>query len=253
MLQLYNQQLSSRLMQGTARYPNGQTVIDAFAASKAEVATVSLRRQEGADPEFRQVLQQLDVKILPNTAGCFDVQAAVTTAQMARELFNTNWIKLEVLGSETTLQPDVIGTLEATKILVSEGFAVFPYCTEDLSVAEKLLHAGCQVLMPWGAPIGSVRGLNNPYGLQLLRQEFPDIPLIVDAGIGLPSHAAQVMEMGYDAVLMNSAIAKAGNPVQMAQAMAQAIQAGRAAYLAQPAQASAAAQASSPTTGLADL
>jgi thiazole synthase len=158
------------------------------------------------------------------------VKEAVTTAQMAREVFSTDWIKLEVIANDDTLQPDVFGLAEAAAVLNADGFKVLPYTTEDLSVAERLLNAGCQVLMPWGAPIGTGRGLANPYALQSMRAYFPDTPLIIDAGIGAPSHAAQAMEMGFDGVLLNTAVAKAGDPVRMAQAFAQAIDAGRAAF-----------------------
>jgi thiazole synthase len=162
------------------------------------------------------------------------VKEAVTTAQMAREVFGTPWVKLEVIGEDDTLQPDVFGLVEAAGILVQDGFQVFPYTTEDLVVAEKLIGAGCEVLMPWGAPIGSGRGLNNPYGLKALRAHFPNIPLVVDAGIGTPSHAAAAMELGYDAVLLNTAVAKAGDPVAMAKAFALGIEAGRLACCADP-------------------
>lgn len=253
MLTFYGESFNSALMLGTARYPSPEAIIAAFKQSGANIATVSLRRQEGASAKFKQVIDSLNVSILPNTAGCFDVKSAVTTAHMARELFNTRWIKLEVIGHAATLQPDALGTVEAAKILCQEGFEVFPYCTEDLTVCHRLVEAGCQVLMPWGAPIGSTMGLNNPFGLAQVRREFPDITLVVDAGIGLPSHAAAAMEMGYDAVLVNTAVAGAGNPPQMAMAMAQAVEAGRQAYLAKPAPARAAAQASSPTAGLAEL
>ena len=146
---------------------------------------------------------------------------------MARELFDTPWIKLEVIGDDDTLQPDVFGLVEAARILSEDGFEVFPYTTEDLVVADRLVEAGCRVLMPWGAPIGSARGLNNLYGLKALRAHFPDIPLVVDAGLGVPSHAAAAMELGYDAVLLNTAVAEAGDPVAMARAFALAIEAGR--------------------------
>ena len=160
------------------------------------------------------------MRVLPNTAGCHSVKEAVTTAHMARELFDTPWIKLEVIGDADTLQPDVFGLVEAARILAEDGFEVFPYTTEDLVVADRLVEAGCRVLMPWGAPIGSARGLNNVYGLKSLRAHFPDIPLVVDAGLGVPSHAAAAMELGYDAVLLNTAVAEAGDPVAMARAFA---------------------------------
>ncbi|HEY8137801.1 MAG TPA: thiazole synthase, partial [Methylocystis sp.] len=166
--------------------------------------------------------------------GCRTVKEAVTTAQMAREVFGTDWIKLEVIGDEDTLQPDVFGLVEAARVLVGEGFRVFPYMTEDLVVAEKLLDAGCRVLMPWAAPIGSGRGINNIFGLRSLRAHFPQTPLVVDAGLGAPSHAAAVMELGYDAVLLNTAVSRAGDPVAMARAFALGVEAGRAAFLAKP-------------------
>ena len=149
---------------------------------------------------------------------------------MAREVFGTPWVKLEVIGEADTLQPDVFGLVEAARILSADGFEVFPYTTEDLVVAERLIEAGCRVLMPWGAPIGSGQGLNNVFGLRALRAHFPEVPLIVDAGIGLPSHAAAAMELGYDGVLLNTAVAKAGDPVAMARAFAQGVEAGRAAF-----------------------
>jgi thiazole synthase len=172
---------------------------------------------------------------------------------MAREIFSTPWIKLEVIGEADTLQPDVFGLVEAARTLNADGFEVFPYMTEDLVVAEKLVEAGCRVLMPWGAPIGSGRGLNNVFGLRSLRAHFPEIPLIVDAGIGLPSHAAAAMELGYDAVLLNTAVAKAGDPAAMAKAMAGAIEAGRAAYLAGPMEPRDMAAPSTPVLGRANL
>jgi thiazole synthase len=153
---------------------------------------------------------------------------------MAREVFETDWIKLEVIGEEDTLQPDVFGLVEAAKTLAADGFKVFPYTTDDLVVAEKLLDAGCLLLMPWAAPIGSGRGLNNPFALRALRAHFPGVPLVVDAGLGAPSHAAAVMEMGYDAVLLNTAVSRAGDPVLMARAFGQAVEAGRLAFNARP-------------------
>jgi thiazole synthase len=170
---------------------------------------------------------------------------------MAREVFGTRWIKLEVIGEDDTLQPDVFGLTEAARILCAEGFQVFPYTTEDLVVAERLLQAGCQVLMPWGAPIGSGRGLNNLLGLRALRAHFAQVPLIVDAGIGVPSHAAQALELGYDAVLVNTAVAQARDPVQMAAAFALAVQAGQAARAAGPIEARDFATPSTPVIGTA--
>jgi thiazole synthase len=180
--------------------------------------------------DFYQLIRQSGVRLLPNTAGCRTAREAVTLAHMARELFGTHWIKLEVVGDEHTLQPDPFELLTATTELVRAGFEVFPYCTDDLVSCQRLLDAGCRILMPWGAPIGSGQGLINPYALRTLRARLPDVPLIVDAGIGCPSDAALAMELGFDAVLLNSAVALAHQPVQMAQAFKLGIQAGRLAY-----------------------
>ena len=249
----YGTPIDSALMLGTAGYPSPKILADAFARSGAGIATVSLRREGGGGQDFWALIRSLGVALLPNTAGCHGAREAVTTAQMAREVFDTDWIKLEVIGHADTLQPDVFGLVEAARILSADGFKVFPYCTEDLSVCERLLDAGCQVLMPWGAPIGSGLGLNNPHGLRALRAAFPDVPLVVDAGIGLPSHAAAAMEMGYDAVLLNSAVARAGDPAAMAGAMAEAVRAGRAAYLADPMERTDMAIPSTPVIGRAFL
>jgi thiazole synthase len=191
--------------------------------------------------------------VLPNTAGCHTVKEAVTTAHMARELFDTPWIKLEVIRDDETLQPDVFGLVEAARVLAEDGFEVFPYTTEDLAVADRLVEAGCRVLMPWGAPIGSARGLNNLYGLRALRAHFPDVPLVVDAGLGVPSHASAAMELGYDAVLLNTAVAEAGDPVAMARAFALAIEAGRLAFTARPLEPRDMAVPSTPVLGRAAL
>lgn len=233
MLELYGKTLSSRLLLGTAQYPSPAIMAEAIRASRTEIVTVSLRRETagaGSGGGFWSLINSLKVDVLPNTAGCHSVKEAVTTARMARELFATNWIKLEVIGNPDTLQPDVFGLVEAARILSDEGFEVFPYTTDDLIVAERLLEAGCRVLMPWCAPIGSARGPSNPDALRSLRGYFPDTPLIVDAGLGRPSHAAIVMELGYDAVLLNTAVAKAGDPVRMASAFADAVDAGHAAH-----------------------
>ena len=176
---------------------------------------------------FWELIEQLGVRVLPNTAGCHTAKEAVATAEMARELFDTPWVKLEVIANDDTLQPELFGLVEAASILVAQGFQVLPYTTEDLSAAERLVGAGCRVLMPWASPIGSARGLINRDGLKTLRAYFPDTTLIVDAGIGAPSQAAEAMELGYDAVLLNTAVAKAGDPVKMAEAFARAIEAGR--------------------------
>ncbi len=233
MLEFYGQRFSSRLILGSALYPSPEIFQNSVKAASAEIVTVSLRREgakERSGERFWRLVQDLGVKVLPNTAGCRTAKEAVTTAMMARELFGTPWIKLEVIANDDTLQPDLFGLAEAAATLASDGFQVFPYTTEDLSAAEKLLAAGCRVLMPWAAPIGSGQGLNNPGGLKTLRAYFPDIPLVVDAGLGAPSHAAQAMELGYDAVLLNTAVAKAGDPPRMAAAFARAVEGGRAAF-----------------------
>jgi thiazole synthase len=230
---LYGVELGSRMLLGTAQYPSPHVLARAVEASGARLVTVSLRREQArgrTGERFLELIAALDVRVLPNTAGCRTVKEAVTTAQMAREVFATDWVKLEVIANDDTLQPEVVGLVEAAGILARDGFKVLPYTTEDLSIAERLLAAGCEVLMPWGAPIGSGRGLANPYALQSLRAYLPGVPLIIDAGIGAPSHAAQAMEMGYDGVLLNTAVARAGDPVRMATAFAQAIEAGRTAY-----------------------
>ncbi len=232
-LTLYGTEVPSRLLLGTARYPSPQVMSDAVKAARAGVLTVSVRREAAranTGARFFELIKSLGVRVMPNTAGCRSPKEAITTAQMARELFGTDWIKLEVIGNDDTLQPDLFGLVEAATALTKDGFKVFPYTTEDLVAAERLLGAGCEVLMPWGAPIGTGRGLANPYALKSLRQYFPDVPLIVDAGIGAPSHAAQAMEMGFDAVLLNTAVAAAADPVRMARAFAGAIEAGRIAY-----------------------
>ena len=251
-IQFYDTQVNSRLLLGTAQYPSPKILADAISSSASEVVTVSLRRESGSDrtgQSFWELIKSAEVNVLPNTAGCKTVKEAVTTAQMAREIFSTPWIKLEVIGEDDTLQPDVFQLVEAADILCREGFQVFPYTTDDLVVAERLLSCGCELLMPWASPIGSGRGINDPYSLKTFRSHFGNVPLIVDAGIGLPSHAARVMEMGYDAVLLNTAVAKAGDPVAMAKAFAQAIQAGRTAFESQPIEAREMASPSTPVTG----
>ena len=245
--------LSSRLFLGTSHYPSPQVLSDAVAASGTEVLTVGLRRLQpeiGGGNSFWQRVQALHCHILPNTAGCHTADEAITLAQMAREIFGTSWIKLEVIGDDYTLQPDTQATLHAATVLAQEGFAVFAYTTDDLVVAQKLRDAGCAAVMPWAAPIGTGRGPLNPYALETMRRRLPDTVLIVDAGLGRPSHAASVMEMGFDAVLLNTAVAQAGDPVRMARAFADGVAAGRAAHESTPMPERAAAQASTPTVGV---
>lgn len=232
-LTFYGQAITSRMLLGTALYPSPQVMTDAVKASGCGIVTVSLRRESArgkVGERFLELITALGVHVLPNTAGCRTAKEAIATAQMARELFDTPWIKLEVIANDDTLQPDLFGLVEAAEALNKDGFQVFPYTTEDLGAAERLVASGCDVLMPWGAPIGTGRGLANPYALKTMRNYFPGIPLVVDAGIGAPSHAARAMEMGYDAVLLNTAVAKAADPIAMANAFAAAIDAGRLAY-----------------------
>ncbi|CAN5377905.1 thiazole synthase [soil metagenome] len=228
-LTIGNISLNSRLFLGTARYPSPAILRAAIQQSQTEVITVSLRRQsltQGEGSAFWDYIKDLGCHILPNTAGCYGVKEAIVTAQMAREVFNTSWIKLEVIGDDYTLQPDPFGLLEAAKELIAQGFEVFPYCTDDLILCQRLVDVGCKILMPWAAPIGSAKGLLNPYALKTLRERLPEAILIVDAGIGAPSHAAAAMELGFDAVLLNSAVALSQDPVKMAVAFAKAIEAG---------------------------
>lgn len=230
--------LASRFLLGTASYPSPQVLRDAIIASGTQVVTVGLKRALAADGDngfvtmIRETLHETGARLLPNTAGCRTAHEAVQLAHMARELYATPWIKLEVVGDEYTLQPDPFELVAAATELVREGFTVLPYCTDDLVTCRRLLDAGCPVLMPWGAPIGSGQGLLNPFALRTLRERLPDATLIVDAGMGAPSHAAQALELGFDAVLLNSAVAHARDPVAMAGAFRGAVAAGRAAYRA---------------------
>ena len=245
-------ELESRFFLGTAGYPSPVVLQQAIAASGAQVVTVGLRRQlaqGGAPGDFYRFIRDCGAHLLPNTAGCRTAREAVTLAQMARELFGTHWIKLEVVGDEHTLQPDPFELVAAATELVRDGFEVFPYCTDDLVTCQRLLDAGCRILMPWGAPIGSGQGLLNPWALRTLRERLPGVPLVVDAGIGSPAHAVQAMELGFDAVLLNSAVAQAHHPVAMAQAFKLGIEAGRLAWEAGIMAPQDMAVASTPVTG----
>jgi thiazole synthase len=229
----YGKEFSSRLLVGSALYPSPAIMQGAIRASGAQIVTVSLRREAAGGKTgdaFWKLIRELGVTILPNTAGCRSVREAVTTAKLARELFGTSFIKLEVIADNDTLQPDLVGLVEAATVLIKDGFEVFPYCTEDLSVATRLVEAGCKVVMPWAAPIGSAKGIINRDALKLLRDRLGDITLVVDAGLGAPSHAAEALELGYDAVLLNTAIARAVDPVAMAVAFRLGVEAGRAAF-----------------------
>jgi thiazole synthase len=234
-LTLYGETFTSRFLLGTALYHSPQAMCDAIAAAQCEIITVGLRRQSPQDnsgDHFWQLIRDTGCKLLPNTAGCKSAKEAITTAEMSRELFATDWLKLEVIGDDYNLQPDPFALVDAAEQLIKKGFKVLPYCTDDLILCQKLLDVGCEVLMPWGAPIGTGMGLMNPYNLKTLRERLPSTPLIVDAGIGAPSQACEAMEMGFDAVLLNTAVAKSPQPSIMAHAFAQAIDAGRAAYQA---------------------
>lgn len=252
---LYGESFSSRLLLGTARYPSPATLQSAVDAARPAMLTVALRRQgavgdgEGGQA-FWQMLKSMQVPVLPNTAGCMAAQEAITTAMMAREVFETDWIKLELVGDDYTLQPDTLNLPAVAETLIKEGFKVLPYCTEDLVLCRRLLDVGCQALMPWAAPIGTGKGAVNPHAMRVLRDRLPDTPLIVDAGLGLPSHAAQVLEWGYDGVLLNTAVAQAAYPIEMARAFARAVEAGRLAYLAGPMPEREIAQASTPVVGM---
>jgi thiazole synthase len=252
--QIAGVELKSRFFLGTASYPSPRVLQEAIAASGAEVVTVGLKRQmaaggASAQNDFYKMIRDSGARLLPNTAGCRSAREAITLSQMARELFGTNWIKLEVVGDEHTLQPDPFELITAATELVRDGFEVFPYCTDDLVSCQRLLDAGCRILMPWGAPIGSGQGLINPYALRTLRARLPGVPLIVDAGIGSPADAVQAMELGYDAVLLNSAVAHARDPVQMARAFKLGIESGRLAWEAGIMAQQDMAVASTPVTG----
>jgi thiazole synthase len=251
-LTLYGEAFSSRLLLGTSRYPSPSVLLQAIQRAQPAMLTASLRRQTGSGAEasqsFWNLLREANVPVLPNTAGCHSVQEAVTTAEMAREVFETDWIKLELIGDDYTLQPDTLNLPEAASRLIKAGFKVLPYATDDLVLCQRLVDVGCQAVMPWAAPIGTGKGPINPHALRTLRERL-DVPMIIDAGLGLPSHACQVMEWGYDAVLLNTAVALAQDPVRMAGAFADAVNAGRAAYLSGAMQAQDNAQPSTPVLG----
>ena len=235
---LYGRRFSSRLLLDIARYESPQQLTNAICAAEPAMLTVSLRRQLSASKDsgqsFWNLLQEIQCPILPNTAGCLTAHEAVKTACLARDVFQTDLIKLEVIGDEINLQPDPFGLVKAANKLVKLGFHVLPYCTEDWVLCGRLLDVGCEALMPWAASIGTSQGPRNVRALRELRQRVPQIPLLIDAGIGLPSHACQVMEWGFDGVLLNTAVSRSLDRVRMADAFAKAIRAGRSAFLAGP-------------------
>lgn len=242
---------TSRLIIGTGKYRTFEEMKAAHLASGAEMVTVAVRRVP-LDRSSESFLDHLDpsLAILPNTAGCYTAEEAIRTARLAREALGTDLIKLEVIGDQTTLFPDNEQTLEAARVLTREGFLVLPYFTDDLIMAKKLLDAGCPAVMPLAAPIGSGLGIQNPANLRIMREQLPDATIIVDAGVGTASDAAIAMELGADAVLMNTAIAEAQNSAKMAEAMKLAIEAGRLAYEAGRMSKRLYASASSPLGGV---
>ncbi len=253
MWEIGGKKLDSRLLIGSALYPSPSNMEESIKISQAEIVTVSLRRQNAGDKageSFWNIIKEMNLEILPNTAGSHSAKEAITTAQMAREVFGTNWIKLEVIGDQYNLQPDPFETVKAAEVLIKEGFEVFPYTTDDLVVATKLADVGCNILMPWGSPIGSGQGLMNPSNLKAIRKKFPNLQLIIDAGIGKPSDAVEAMQLGYDAVLLNSAIALAHDPIKMAEAFKYAISAGRLGYEAGVMQEREFATPSTPVVGI---
>jgi len=249
-LTIADRTFTSRLFVGTGKYPSHEVMRDCHAASGAEVVTVAVRRVDLADRSGTSLMDFItpNLFILPNTAACYTAADAIRTARLAREAGLSNWVKLEVIGDERTLFPDNEALIEATKVLVKEGFVVLPYTTDDPIACRKLEDAGAAAVMPLGAPIGSGLGIQNPNNISIIK-EFSRVPVIVDAGVGTASDAAIAMELGADAVLLNTAIAQADQPILMAEAMRHAVQAGRLAYLAGRIPKKRYASASSPLTG----
>ena len=242
----------SRLIVGTGKYKDGPETQAAIEASGAEMVTVAVRRVN-LDRSRESLLDFLDPQryfLLPNTAGCFTAEEAIRTARLGREVGISDWVKVEVIGDKPTLYPDIQATLEATRVLVKEGFTVLPYTSDDIVFAKRLIDAGAAAVMPLGAPIGSGLGLRNTANLRILREMITEVPLIVDAGVGTASDATLAMELGFDGVLMNTAIAEAANPILMAEAMQHGVLAGRQAYLAGRMPRRLYATASSPLDGI---
>ncbi len=247
-----DREFTSRLIVGSGKYKDFQQTKEATEAAEAEIITVAVRRVNITDPNKPNLLDYIDtskIMILPNTAGCYTAEEAVLTAKLAREALGHGFVKLEVIGDQKTLYPDMIETLKAAEILVKEGFTVLPYTTDDPVMAKRFEEIGCAAVMPLAAPIGSGLGLQNPYNILFIK-EAVNVPVIVDAGIGTASDAAIVMELGVDGVLMNTAIAGAKDPIKMAIAMKYAVRAGRLAYLAGRIPKKMYASASSPIEGV---
>jgi thiazole synthase len=252
-LHIADRSFHSRLFVGTGKYRSFQEMARCHAASGAEVATVAVRRVNLTDKSKESLIDYIDrskIFILPNTAGCYTADEAIRTARLAREVGLSNWVKLEVIGDEKTLFPDNEGLLEATRVLAREGFVVLPYTNDDLVNARKLIDAGAAAVMPLGAPIGSGLGIQNQTNLRILRERITEVPLIVDAGVGTASDATIAMELGFDGVLMNTAIASAEDSEQMALAMKLAVESGRHAFLAGRMEKKLYATASSPVAGV---
>ncbi len=246
-------EFKSRLIIGTGKYKTNELMVEAFERSGAEMITVAVRRVNITDRSQPSLLDFIDLKrfaLLPNTAGCYTADEAIRTARLAREVGLSDWVKVEVIGDQKTLFPDNEATLEATKVLVKEGFTVLPYFGDDLIMAKKLIDAGAAAVMPLAAPIGSGLGIQNPNNLRIMREQITTVPIIVDAGVGTASDACFGMELGIDGLLMNTAIAEAEHPGEMAEAMRKAVEAGRSAFLAGRMPQRLYASASSPLSGL---
>jgi thiazole synthase len=253
LLRIGDREFSSRLFVGTGKYRSFQEMARCHAASGAEVVTVAVRRVNLTDKSKESLIDYIDrsrLFILPNTAGCYNADEAIRAARLGREVGLSNWVKLEVIGDQKTLFPDNEGLLEATRVLVKEGFVVLPYTNDDLVNARKLIDAGAAAVMPLGAPIGSGLGIQNTTNLRILREIITEVPLIVDAGVGTASDAAIAMELGFEGVLMNTAIAEAEDAEKMAEAMKLAVEAGRLAHLAGRMPKKLYASASSPLSGV---
>ncbi len=251
-LQIGSHTFGSRVLVGTSGYPSPQVMLEALEAAGAELVTVSIRRvnvEDHSDGSLLAMVKERGYRLLPNTAGCYTAKEAVLVAQLAREALDTDLVKLEVIGDDETLLPDVEQLLKAAEQLIDDGFTVLAYANDDPITCRKLADLGCAAVMPGGAPIGSGMGLVNPYNLRLIRELVEDTPLLVDAGIGTASDAARAMELGYDGILLNTAISKARHPVQMARAMHHAVEAGRLARRAGRIPRRRYARASSPMAG----
>jgi thiazole synthase len=252
-LKIANREFNSRLIIGTGKYRSNEAMVEAFERSGAEMITVAVRRVNLTDRSQPSLLDFIDLKkfsLLPNTAACYTAQEAIRTALLAREVGMSDWVKVEVIGDQKTLFPDNEATLEATKFLVKEGFTVLPYFSDDLIMAKKLIDAGASAVMPLAAPIGSGLGIQNPNNLRIMREQITAVPIIVDAGVGTASDACFAMELGIDGLLMNTAIAEAQQPGEMAEAMNLAVKSGRLAYLSGRMPRRLYASASSPIEGV---